>query len=57
MKKRIAILGSTGSVGENAVKVAKAMGDAVQVTVLAAGSNAKRLAEQAAELGASLVVV
>ena len=55
--KRIAILGSTGSVGENAVKVAKAMGDAVQVTVLAAGSNAKRLAEQAAELGASLVVV
>ena len=57
MKKRIAILGSTGSVGENAVKVAKAMGDAVQVTVLAAGSNAKRLAEQAAELGATLAVV
>ncbi|MBO7146917.1 MAG: 1-deoxy-D-xylulose-5-phosphate reductoisomerase [Lentisphaeria bacterium] len=48
-KKRIAILGSTGSVGVNACRVAEALRDRVEVTALAAGSNAELLAAQAAK--------
>ena len=49
-KKKIVILGSTGSIGENAVKVAKTLSDRIEVCGLAARNNLKRLAEQAAEL-------
>ena len=35
--KRIAILGSTGSVGVNACRVAAALPDRIEVTALAAG--------------------
>ena len=55
--KNVIILGSTGSVGENAVKTALAMRDSIQVIALAANRNAERLAEQAAALGASLAVL
>ena len=57
VKKKVVILGSTGSVGENAVKTALAMRDSIQVIALAANRNAERLAEQAAALGASLAVL
>ena len=44
--KRIAILGSTGSIGVSALSVAAAHPDRLEVVGLAAGANAPRLAEQ-----------
>jgi len=47
--KRIAILGSTGSIGKSALDVADAHSDSVEVVGLAAGSNASLLASQLAQ--------
>ena len=44
--KRIAILGSTGSIGCSALSVATAHSDRVEVVGLAAGANVERFAEQ-----------
>jgi 1-deoxy-D-xylulose-5-phosphate reductoisomerase len=44
--KRIAILGSTGSIGQNALAVVEAHADKLRVVGLAAGENADLLAEQ-----------
>jgi 1-deoxy-D-xylulose-5-phosphate reductoisomerase len=44
--KRIAILGSTGSIGSSALSVALAHADRIDVVGLAAGRNVERLAEQ-----------
>src|SRR4051812_46664520 len=44
--KRIAILGSTGSIGQSALAVVDAHPDRLQVVGLAAGENADRLAAQ-----------
>jgi 1-deoxy-D-xylulose-5-phosphate reductoisomerase len=46
--KRIAILGSTGSIGQSALAVVDSHPDRLQVVGLAAGENAERLAAQAA---------
>lgn len=46
---RIALLGSTGSIGKSTLAVARARQDAVRPVLLAAGSNWKLLAEQANE--------
>jgi 1-deoxy-D-xylulose-5-phosphate reductoisomerase len=46
--KRIAILGSTGSIGQSALAVIDAHPDRLVVAGLAAGENAERLAEQIA---------
>ncbi|HEY7172704.1 MAG TPA: 1-deoxy-D-xylulose-5-phosphate reductoisomerase [Vicinamibacterales bacterium] len=46
--KRIAILGSTGSIGQSALAVVDAHADRLRVVGLAAGENADRLAEQVA---------
>ena len=46
MVKRIAILGSTGSIGCSALSVVDAHSDRLRVVALAAGENAERLAEQ-----------
>ncbi|HMF97506.1 MAG TPA: 1-deoxy-D-xylulose-5-phosphate reductoisomerase, partial [Vicinamibacterales bacterium] len=46
--KRIAILGSTGSIGQSALTVVDAHRDRLQVVGLAAGENADLLAEQIA---------
>ena len=54
-KKRIVILGSTGSVGSNACKVAKALPDKVEVVGLCANTSIDLLAAQAEELGAKMV--
>lgn len=51
--KRIAILGSTGSIGCNTLDVAAALGEEVRITALAAGGNWKKLAAQCRELGDS----
>ena len=46
--KRLAILGSTGSIGRSALAVVDAHPSKLQVTALAAGDNASLLAEQVA---------
>jgi len=47
--KRLVILGSTGSIGESALRVARTLPDDIRVVGLCCGGNTKRLAEQAAE--------
>jgi len=44
--KRLSILGSTGSIGKNALKIAAMYPDRFNVTVLAAANNVNLLAEQ-----------
>ena len=44
--KRIAILGSTGSIGQSALAVAEAHPERLRVVALAAGGNVARLVEQ-----------
>ncbi len=56
-KKRIVILGSTGSVGESAVKVASFLSEEVEVVGVAARGSCLRLAGQAAELGCKYAAV
>ena len=48
-RKRVVILGSTGSIGESALKVARDLPDRMEVVGLAAGRSAEALARQAAE--------
>jgi 1-deoxy-D-xylulose-5-phosphate reductoisomerase len=48
-KKRIVILGSTGSIGESALKVARDIPDRMEVIGLAAGRSAQSLLAQAGE--------
>ncbi len=50
MKKKIVILGSTGSIGRNAVWVARNLGDGLHVAGISGYRNLKLVAEQAAEL-------
>ena len=55
--RRVALLGSTGSIGRQAVDVLAAHPDAFRVVALAAGSNATLLAEQAARLRPAAVAL
>ena len=57
MKKRIALLGSTGSIGTQALDVVTAHPDAFSVSVLTAQNNADLLIEQAAQFRPSVVVI
>lgn len=56
-KKRVSILGSTGSIGRNALKVISALSDRFEVSGLAAQSNATLLAEQASLFKPKLVAI
>jgi len=56
-RRRIAILGSTGSIGMSTCEVVRELGGAVEIAALAAGSNVERLAAQAREFGPRLVAV
>ena len=47
MTKRIAILGSTGSIGKNALRVIDSLGPQYEVVALSANSSVELLAEQA----------
>ena len=49
--RRVVILGSTGSIGTSALKVAREIPDYMEVVGLAAGSRADELAAQAREFG------
>ncbi len=46
MLKRIAILGSTGSIGTNSLRVIEALGPGYEITALSGHSNVELLAEQ-----------
>jgi 1-deoxy-D-xylulose-5-phosphate reductoisomerase len=52
---RVAILGSTGSIGCSALSVVETHADRVQVIALAAGNNVERLAEQVRQFRPALV--
>ncbi|SEO02217.1 1-deoxy-D-xylulose 5-phosphate reductoisomerase [bacterium A37T11] len=56
-RKKIAILGSTGSIGTQALEVIKAHKALFQATVLTAGSNADLLIAQALEFRPGTVVI
>ena len=49
-RRRVVLLGSTGSIGRQAIDVLESRPDAFEVVALATGSNAGLLAEQAARL-------
>ena len=53
--KKIAILGSTGSIGTQTLDVIRAHSDELEVVALAAGSNKERLKEQIREFHPELV--
>ncbi|QSE97447.1 1-deoxy-D-xylulose-5-phosphate reductoisomerase [Fulvivirga lutea] len=56
-KKNIAILGSTGSIGTQALDVVRLHADKFQIEVLTAQNNADLLIEQAAEFKPNTVVI
>jgi 1-deoxy-D-xylulose-5-phosphate reductoisomerase len=56
-KRRVAILGSTGSVGCNTVELVAASPDAYEVEALVALRNVERLASQARQVRAKLAVI
>ncbi|OGR92668.1 MAG: 1-deoxy-D-xylulose-5-phosphate reductoisomerase [Elusimicrobia bacterium RBG_16_66_12] len=53
--KKVAILGSTGSIGVNALNVIRELSDKLSVFGLAANSNVSLVAKQAVEFGAKAV--
>jgi 1-deoxy-D-xylulose-5-phosphate reductoisomerase len=57
MVKELTILGSTGSIGTNTIRVIKASGDRLKVKYLTAGSNATLLIEQAKALQPKAVAI
>jgi len=57
VKERIAILGSTGSIGVNALDVVSHLNDRFEIVGLAADSNIKLLAEQARKFNPSVISV
>ena len=57
MSTGVAILGSTGSIGETALRVIRHLGDSFHVVGLAAGKNVGRLAEQIREFSPAVVSV
>ena len=56
-KKKIAILGSTGSIGTQALEIAREQKDRIQIEVLTANSNADLLIAQAKEFNPNHVVI
>ncbi|MBR5905504.1 MAG: 1-deoxy-D-xylulose-5-phosphate reductoisomerase [Bacteroidales bacterium] len=57
MKRRIAILGSTGSIGTQTLDVVRQHRDLFEVEMISANNNTKLLAEQAREFDVNNVVV
>ena len=56
-RRRISILGSTGSVGQSTIDLIERNPDSFEVVALTANGNAQALAEQARKVGANLAVV
>ena len=57
MKQRLAILGSTGSIGEQTLDIVRENPERFEARVLTANSHWQRLAEQARELDADPGVI
>ncbi|MEI7979041.1 MAG: 1-deoxy-D-xylulose-5-phosphate reductoisomerase [Bacteroidota bacterium] len=57
IKKKIAILGSTGSIGTQALEIAREQSDRMEIEVLTANSNADLLIKQALEFKPNHVVI
>ena len=57
MKKRIAVLGSTGSIGRNALEVISFLKDRFEIVALSADSNTKELSIQAKKFNPKVVCV
>jgi 1-deoxy-D-xylulose-5-phosphate reductoisomerase len=55
--KRIAILGSTGSIGQNALSVVAAHPDRLRVVAMAAGENVARFVEQVSEVRPEVIAM
>ena len=55
--RKVAVLGSTGSIGQNTLRVIEALGDQFSVTALGAGRSVTRLADQIERFHPSLVSV
>ena len=56
-RKRIVVLGATGSIGESAAKVARDIPERVEIVGIAANSKARELAAQANELRPAAVCI
>lgn len=56
-KRKVVLLGSTGSIGKSTLKVAKEIPERMEVIALAAGSNFEVLAQQARETGVKHVAL
>ena len=56
-KRRVVILGSTGSIGESALKVARDIPERMEIVGLAAGKNVARLLEQAREFSPRAIAI
>jgi 1-deoxy-D-xylulose-5-phosphate reductoisomerase len=56
-KRRVALLGSTGSIGTSTLKVARELPERVEIVGLAAAANVAKLAEQARETGVRDVAI
>src|ERR1043166_4099011 len=57
MMKRLVILGSTGSIGTQALDIVRRLPDRFQIVGLAANTNGRLLAEQANSLGVPCVSI
>ena len=57
MKKQIAILGSTGSIGKNALRVINSLGPEYKIAALSAHSSVELLAEQAKQYRPEFVAI
>lgn len=55
--KRLAVLGSTGSIGLNTLKVARHLGESIQIKAIAAHSSIDLLEEQAKQFQPEIVAV
>ncbi len=56
-KRRVVLLGSTGSIGTSTLKVAEDLPERIEVVALAAATNVRKLAAQARETGARHVAI
>ena len=56
-KRRVVLLGSTGSIGTSTLKVARELPDDLEIVALAAHGNIEKLAEQARETGVRHVAI
>jgi 1-deoxy-D-xylulose-5-phosphate reductoisomerase len=56
-RKRVVVLGATGSIGESAAKVARDIPERVEIVGIAANSKARELAAQANELRPAAVCI